>query len=261
MKKRRMRLLRKLWHVTNRRRVLAEVEDGGQKMQVVDLWNWLPWVPRRRAIDVGRGYYTVIFTDPRRRGLAYLRLFQPAIDGFAAVAPLREALVMGCAGCAVPRYLVQDFGCHVTGVEYSPVMIDVARRWFYIDTYGKQFDLVEADARRYVLEGRAPKGQDVVIVDLFQGETVNSKTFTRQFLAALEQIVSEEALVAYNIGFMTKADVQALAARVQWAGFRKYMAQTPIGQSFLFFVRLSSAERFATFAHYLQSKGSYEEIS
>lgn len=261
MKKKKLRLLRKLWHVTNRRRVLAEVEDGGQKMQVVDLWSWRPWVPRRRAIDVGRGYYSVIYTDPRRHGMAYLRLFQYAIESFAAVAPPREALVLGCAGCSVPRYLIQDYGCHVTGVEYSPVMIDVARRWFYVETYGKQFDLVEADALRYVLEGRAKKGQDVIIVDLFQVEEVNRATFTRQFLAALGEVLSTEALVAYNLGFTPRNVVQELSARVTWPGFRKYMAQTPIGQSFLFFVRLRSAERFASFARYLQSKGPYEEIS
>lgn len=122
---------------------------------------------------------------------------QEFFDRIGEYRSMKEVLVLGAGGCAMPRYFIKRFGANVTAVEISNVMIDTAKKYFYADSYGEKLMLVEDDAFHYVKYVK--KEYDVIFVDLFNNDKVIDDVFDVNFLSDIKKIVFQDGIIIFNV--------------------------------------------------------------
>lgn len=106
------------------------------------------------------------------------------------------ALVLGAAGCMLPRYLINNFGTKVTAIEISDKMIDVAKKYFFADSYGDKLQLIHADAFEYI-ETCIDKF-DLIFVDAFIKDQIDSRVNTEKSIAALNKLINNGGTIVLN---------------------------------------------------------------
>ena len=161
--------------------------------------------------------------------LSEKRVFQPMYPCVQRIAdcffdrPPKRALVLGCAGCTLPRFLIHRYGgVQVTGVEYSARVIEIAKKHFITDRMKDRLTLVNDDAFMFVKE--ADKGSfDLVYVDIFVAEKIHSSVFSQEFVSDIFRICGDDSLVVFNLFGTGAVKAQHFAEGVT-AGFgRKYV--------------------------------------
>lgn len=192
-------LKRFLKKVLIRRKELETFNLYGDSFTVVDISYRLGVRPTIRAIEHhgGKVFSSLIYLDDKY-GHPYLRPVQAMIKAWGGEHEYRNALVLGCAGCSLPRFIDEEYpSCAITGVEYAEKMIEIAKKYF-LDGIDERFHLIHADAFEYVPTYQADPF-DLIIVDLFQGKGLVKSIFTDDFLSHLKGICSEKALVVFNL--------------------------------------------------------------
>lgn len=112
----------------------------------------------------------------------------------------KNALVLGCAGCTIPRFLVLNYPvCKVLGIEISSQLIDIAKKYFYIQEYDSQFTLIQEDAFSYIEKYPAYPHFDIVYVDLFDGDRVPAQILTMEFITSLMARMEKNSLAIINL--------------------------------------------------------------
>ena len=138
---------------------------------VVDVTNlFLRWRDTRRLVfQHGSTYaYSSIYLHKYRHDQPiYYAVHQLTHSYLPRLSRLKSALVLGCAGCSIPRFLALSAPkCKITGIEYSEKMIEIARKYFVNDpTIFHNFQLIHADAFSYI-HGLSEK-YHLLYVDLF----------------------------------------------------------------------------------------------
>ncbi len=128
-----------------------------------------------RMLSVGRSVQSGTYLGERRFELPfeYYRAFERAVCTQDAV---HDVLMLGGGACAYPRHaLIAHADLRMDVVELDPSIIDLARRYFYLDELeeraGERLSLVAGDALAYL--ATTNKAYDVIINDLFaQSEAV-----------------------------------------------------------------------------------------
>ena len=128
-----------------------------------------------RVMDVKGTYQSATYHGDRYCDLPFL-YFTLFDHLFEAPLEVRRVLMLGGGGCSYPKHLIRTRpDVTVDVVERDPMVISLARRWFYVDRLIEEYDLEENgrlhlicdDARSYLAdEGPA---YDVVINDAFSG--------------------------------------------------------------------------------------------
>lgn len=114
----------------------------------------------------------------------------------------KEILVMGLGGGTMIHLLSKDFPeANITSVEIDPVMVDVARRFFNLDSIPNHRVLV-TDAMRIVIEpdkfGFAPFHFDAIIVDIYVGQKFPDLGKSGNFITALKKLVKPGGVIIFN---------------------------------------------------------------
>lgn len=110
-----------------------------------------------------------------------------------------SALVLGCAGCSIPRYFAIKYpNCNITGVEYSDLMISIAKKYFYIDDFSDRFNLIHKDAFEFVKHIHNRKF-NMVFVDLFDNSEMCLSLFDDVFFSNLSKIVMDFSVTVFNL--------------------------------------------------------------
>ena len=88
---------------------LVTISDNGHPIKVVDAIDESTQKAYMRCIMDDRGgvYSAINLTAERRQ--PFLVAIQDIIDGWGISNNPSQALVLGCAGCAIPRYLLSTF--------------------------------------------------------------------------------------------------------------------------------------------------------
>lgn len=110
----------------------------------------------------------------------------------------RSAVVLGLAGGTLSRQLAEFYpDLHLTGVEIDPQIVDVAQRWFELDSQGVQ--TVIEDGRSYL---QATDEQfDFVFIDVFANEYyIPWHMTTEQFFQTVAAHQPQDGIIAMNIG-------------------------------------------------------------
>lgn len=130
-----------------------------------------------RLLNVNGTFQSVSYVDPDLRfelACEYHRDMARVMDAMPAA---REALVIGCGGYSLPKWMVAHLPLlHVCAVEIDPAITQIARESFFLDDCLGEFgedrmELVADDGWKVLQEG-SPAGVrqwDVVVNEAFTG--------------------------------------------------------------------------------------------
>jgi spermidine synthase len=108
-----------------------------------------------------------------------------------------RVLVLGLGGGAITKRYWRDYpGVIVDSVEIDPVVVDVARKYFWLPEDERSRVFVE-DARRYV-QG-TDEVYDIVIVDAYYADSLPFHLTTQEFLTEVKGIMAPDGVLAYNV--------------------------------------------------------------
>lgn len=110
---------------------------------------------------------------------------------------IKKVLLLGLGAGSVVDLLVNKHGlkANITGVELDATVIDFAKKYFEIEKY-ESLKIVQSDAYEFVQKGN--EKFDLIVVDLFVGDTVPEVFASEEFIKHLRRLSNEKCCVAYN---------------------------------------------------------------
>ncbi|MHB1016989.1 MAG: spermidine synthase [Coriobacteriia bacterium] len=119
-----------------------------------------------------------------------------------------RVLVLGLGGGAITKRFWRDYpGVTVDSVEIDPVVVDVARTYFWLPEDDRSRVFIE-DARRYVQT--TDETYDIVIVDAYYSDSLPFHLTTQEFLRELKAVMAPDGVVAYNVISAPEGDASKL---------------------------------------------------
>lgn len=181
--------------------VVSVSTDNGRPIKVVDVVHESTKKAYARCImDERGGMYSAISVTGERRQ-PFLVAVQDIIDGWGIGNNPSRGLVLGYAGCAIPRYLLSSFeSIQVDGVDISPHLIDIANEFFLQGLPLERLELIQSDAVTFC-DDHAPSARyDLIVSDLFDGHRVLDCIYTRDFMANLRKMMrNDRSLFVANL--------------------------------------------------------------
>lgn len=144
---------------------------------------------------------------------------------------MQRALVLGVGGGTVLRQLRHWYpNLQVTGIEFNPIHLYIAKRFFQLDD--PQLTLVEADAIEWMQCYDGP-AFDLIVDDLFfeeEGEPCRAVSANRHWLQTLTDALSAHGMLSMN--FIANSDLRDSAVfhnrRLQSRFKNVYRFTTPL---------------------------------
>lgn len=159
----------------------------------------------QRILGTGGVRQSATLLGPRHMEppFAYHRAFGRIFD---LVPNTQRLLAIGGGGFAFPKYVAEKHPAVVTdAVEIDPAVIDVARRWFYLDEAcelqqrgGGKLNVICADGRR-VLDNATPSSYDAIVLDAFVRDTPVRALATVEAFQAAHQVLSPHGVLLANV--------------------------------------------------------------
>lgn len=183
--------------ITRRQRVISRCEIDGNDVTVIDESHLFCLYPSMRLLDGGIGWYSAIYKNKNRIKQPYLPGIQKLIEDWAEGLVPKMCLVLGSAGCSIPRFLNLRYpDSHVVCVDYSPEMLKIADEYFLGGLDRARMELVLADALAFV--GQDDHLYDICVLDLFVKNKIVEGIFEDQFLAHLSKRMKDNSIVLVN---------------------------------------------------------------
>ncbi len=88
----------------------------------------------------------------------------------------------------------------IKGVDIDPVIIDAGKRFFELKE-DKKVTIIIADAVAWVNKQPKTKYYDLIIVDLFIGQTNPPQTRSKTFLASLKKLLAPRGILIINCDY------------------------------------------------------------
>ena len=104
---------------------------------------------------------------------------------------------------AAPALLSHSSAHAEDATEIDPVVVDVARRYFWLPE-DERLRIFTEDARRYVQ--RAGETYDIVIVDAYYSDSLPFHLTTDEFLREVRAVMAPDGVIAYNVISATEGD-------------------------------------------------------
>lgn len=233
-------------------KVLATYEEDGVTYKVIETVSASSLYKNQRSLkfktaDSDVVYtHSSIYTDPGERIQPYLPVGQEIISRWAELFPPGSALVLGCAGCAIPRFLCLSYGdIRVTGVEISPLLIKIAREHFLIGEIEDRFILSDGDAFAYIKD-RIPNTEDIILVDIFDKNRLPDQVFSQDFISDTISVASENSLILFNLIDADPDGAESFAKKIEFPSVEKYIVATE-NRCFLALAKSEDEERLCKF--------------
>ena len=124
-----------------------------------------------------------------RKGLLHI--------GIDKILLMQEVLVLGVAGGSVIQTLKKEMGFknRITGVEIDPVVLELAKTYFELQTL-TNIHLLTYDAFEFVL--RTKKKYDLIIIDIFFDTKMPTFLFELHFIERVSKILNTDGKVIFN---------------------------------------------------------------
>ncbi len=115
---------------------------------------------------------------------------------------VEKVLVLGMGGGTIAHLLSRNYpGVEITSVEYDEEMVDIAKKYFNVDSIPNH-KIVRDDALRVVVEPEeydiALGGFDVLIVDVLNGDKYPDLGRTGNFIAAVKRLVRTGGMLVFS---------------------------------------------------------------
>jgi predicted membrane-bound spermidine synthase len=155
--------------------VMQVIEHNGSRHYLND---YMP----QNSYDPAAGQSTSLFTY-MLHGLA--RGYTRKID---------NVLCLGLGGGIVPMEFARE-GVNVDAVEINPAVVPMAQRWFGLEP--SKLHITIDDGREFL--NRCTKQYDVVLLDVFLGDSSPSHLVTREAFTAIRKILRPGGTVVMNV--------------------------------------------------------------
>lgn len=241
------RLCKKLTKVT----VAEAYNIDGTPYKVIDRTNPLPFIKNTRDLSFmhnGRVYsQSSIHTDTGEVMQPAYIIPQTTFKLWAKTSPVKNALVLGCGGCTIPRFITLGYPeVSVTGIELSKELIDIAKKYFIAPQTAARFTLIQGDAIEYIFNYNLPIRQDFIFLDIFCDNQVVPQAFTTDYINALYKCTSDNSLIVFNLLGKEPQIAQRFADSIDLPfDFKKVVAQN--NALFLIMARAESKESIKDF--------------
>lgn len=111
-------------------------------------------------------------------------------------------LILGMGGGTMAHLISRKYpDIKIVSVEYDGVMIEIAKKYFNVDSIPNH-KIIHEDALRVVIEPEeyemSPGDFNVLIVDIFNGEKYPDLGKTGNFIAAVKRLVTSGGLLIFN---------------------------------------------------------------
>ncbi len=172
---------------------LMATSENGHPIKVVDAVDQMSHKAYMRCIMDERGgvYSAINLTGERRQ--PFLVAIQDVIDGWGLNSNPTHAVVLGCAGCAIPRYLLSTFSSiMVDGVEISSQLVSIAKKYFLEGVPSDRFSLITSDAVTYCASKDISSRFDLIVSDLFDGHRVLDEIYSIDFMSSIQKMMNKD---------------------------------------------------------------------
>ena len=166
-----------------------------------------------RIMNVSGGHMSAAYLDPKRKyelPFFYTRAYDNAVKCFAEPP---SCLMIGGAGYSYPKYLISHYpGSKMDVVEIDPEITEIARKYFYLDEFEKQFNNKENKRLRIFHEdGRVflnntDNQYDIIMNDAFAGEVPIRQLATLEAAKVIKSRLKKDGVYATNV-ILTKRNV------------------------------------------------------
>ena len=197
--------------------------------------------------DIG-GWYSAVYTDKNMILQPILINVQKIISLWSII--LKEplnALVLGCAGCSLVRFISFQYPkCNIIGIESSDKLIEVAKKYFFLEQY-HHFKIIHDDAFRFV-NNEEKQSYDIIIVDLYLKNEICQQVFGEEFITNLYRICNTNALVVINMfGVQTH-----MIKPVAYNKFVKFIVSDRNNSPYLLLIKSNEQNLIDKFSHSLK---------
>ena len=210
-----------------------------------------PFLPmfdvRRLEFQRGSSYsYSAIYLNKRLRlQPIYFAVQRLTESFFPKLSALENALVLGCAGCSIPRFLaLSSKNCKITGVEYSKTMIKIAKKYFIDDPIYKNFLLLQDDAFSFV--HKTTSHFQLIYVDIFLADNHCPQITSAEFVTAVESLMPAESIAIFNALCLDKEECIKFASNYASSFSAAYVFDHQF-HYYVVFVKASSATKLKAF--------------
>lgn len=125
------------------------------------------------------------------------RMFRKLFKKIPKHHPVKQVLLLGLGGGGAVREIKKRFkGACVTAIEYDPIMVDIAKQVYLSKKDLSGLQIILGDARLEL--DRLQKKFDLVIVDLFFGQSVAELVSTETFVQSLTHKLEQDGYLAVN---------------------------------------------------------------
>ncbi len=233
-------------------KILATYEENGVTYKVIDAVSSSPLYKSVRSLKFKTADSNIIYThsaiylDTKEKVQPYLRIAQDIISCWGKVFEPKNALVLGCAGCAIPRfrYLSYKDIC-IKGVEILPLLIDIANEYFFVKDMEDRLTVIQGDAFKVIKEIESGS-EDIIMVDIFDVNRLPEKVFSDEFIDDIKTATSDDSLIIFNFLNANRDSVKSFAQRISIEDGSKYMVSTE-ERCFLALCKSKSAEKLKAF--------------
>lgn len=128
--------------------------------------------------------------------LEYTRYFP---IGFLLNPAAKNVLFVGGGGFSGPKYFLKTYpNVTVDVVEIDPVVIDVADKYFDVNTADPRLHIYNDDARNFLLRTNQDKKYDIIILDAYSKSYVPFHLMTLEFYRLLESRLNTNGIIVSN---------------------------------------------------------------
>lgn len=251
------KIIAKIKKKLKKTKILDRFFIDGTEYRVVEASSILPSFKNKRSLFFkkdGRIYsHSVIYINPKYHFQPTYQIPQAIIDIWSKT---DNALVLGCAGCTLPRFLSLQFpNSHTTGIEISEKFIDIAKKYFLLHEIKDQFHLIHADAIEYIKNNQLKEKYNVIYVDIFDANKLINELFTDDFVTALTNHTDDYSIVIFNLLGKSDAEIIDFAESINSPYDGKYIfsqkEESPV--KFLTLVKTANKNSLAEFENCLET--------
>ena len=213
-------------------KVIATYEEEGVTYKVIDTLSSSSLYKSQRSLKFKTADSNIVYThssiylDTEEKIQPYLPIGQEIISRWCEAFSPKSALVLGCAGCAIPRFLCLSYSdIRVTGVEISPLLIHIAKELFLLRETDDRFALIEGDAFRYVKDCISAT-EDIILVDIFDKNRLPDEVFSSAFISDIIRTASDNSLILFNFIDSNPKNVKSFAEEIKLSFGEKYLIST-----------------------------------
>lgn len=238
--------------------VLEELNVDGTTYRVVDKTG--PFYKGRRALVFKKDgvvyIHSTIYTDKKIKLQPSMIICQNIIDLWGKRFGINNALCLGAAGCAMPRFISLAYPkSHTVGIEYVKEFVDIAKKYFLLNEIENQFELKLGDAFEYVKSKEIKNKFDAIFIDIFDKDTLPENLFSQEFLEDLYNVSSENAVLVFNLLTFSPSKAQKFAQSIK-ASFNIKAIVVKEGRTSLVLSKTDTEEKRKEFLSSLESLGT-----